>query len=627
MQASQFCGNLPCQPVAENLREFLENIVAERGGHIAYLDRKAPKAESRTTTYARLLERIENLAYSLLTPPFNTKAAGDDTARYGVLGLNSVDWVVAFNAAIFSNNLAVPLDKQLSEAEVRQLIKKARIKTLFLDASFKDLIKNFINNNDCALEQIILIGLEAEKKSDVAAFLQEIGVDESFVKNNGGIPQLHLLKTLERQGADSDADIKRRYANLQLKGEAACAIYFTSGTSAQSKGVMLSHFNHLYGITAVRDAEIVEEGGTALSVLPMHHIFENAAQYIFWQLDISVAVNCGLRYITYNLQNWPITIILCVPLLLENIQKQIITTIRKQGKLNLFNKMRNVSNFLLRYGIDVRSLLFKKVRTALSPQLRTFVVGAAALKSDCESFFNDLGFEALVGYGMTETAPIITANHSGATRSGSVGNLLPHFKLFLDKTNFAGDEGEICVQGPSVMLGYYENEAETALAETALPNQEGKYLRTGDVGRLDKDGYLYITGRVKSMIVLDSGKKVFPEELEALYTDIAGVKESFVFSLPNDKAQTELALCFVLDQDRDKSIDVAAAISEKLKEVETQIPVYKRPQYWFATENELVHTTTLKIKRQKNVEIIKQTLLAGRLALKDIHSKLVTLQE
>lgn len=668
MDASIFVGNLNCQPAAANLRDLLNKIVKERPEHIAYYYRRQSKGASISVSYRELLNRCDNLALALLQAPFMPRSenvyaesgvrklpvilaaeTGDKQAKVstagdkqesciGIIGLNSVDWVVAQNAAIFSGRLAVPLDKQLSEKEVRQLLRKAGIKSLFIDASFTELITNLLAEPE-AVERLILMGVKSESYADASAFLDSLKLASCQTASTNELPltaaqnaqmppvthnnvQLYLMRDLEKQGAVATAEVKAAYANLALPGEAACAIYFTSGTSAQSKGVMLSHYNHLYGISAVQQADIITPRQVALSVLPMHHIFENAAQYIFWSLDTPIAINCNLRYISYNLQAWPISVMLCVPLLLENIQKQILTAVRKQGKSGLFNLLRKVSRSLLKIGIDLRPVLFAKVRAQVAPKLQTFVVGAAALKEDCEQFFNDLGFETLVGYGMTETSPIITANPSGATRFGSVGKILPHFKVVLDQSGFSGGEGEICVQGPSVMLRYYQDEIATELSQCQLAEQKGKFLRTGDVGRLSDDGYLYITGRVKSMIVLDSGKKVFPEELEVLLSGMNNCKESFVFSLANTKGQTELAACFVLQPEAELAA-ARAEVAACLQALEQQIPNYKKIQYYILSYSDLTHTTTLKIKRAENIERIRQALERGNLSLKECNGKVL----
>ena len=280
--------------------------------------------------------------------------------------------------------------------------------------------------------------------------------------------------------------------------------------------------------------------------------------------------------------------------------------VEKQGKTKLINRAIKISNFLLKFNIDIRRKLFKQIIDALGGELRFVISGGAPADSKISKGFNSLGIKTVQGYGLTETSPVIAAEDDKHIKNGSVG--IPMLNDIIEIVN--RDEngiGEIRVKGPNVMLGYYEMQKET---ENVL--KEG-WFYTGDLGYFDKDGYLFITGRNKNMIVLKNGKKVFPEELETLINRIDLVQESMVFGLPNenDKNDVKISVKIVYDKEVAKEKypeknedELYQIIWKQIKEINTTFPRYKHIQHMILSDEELIKTTTKKVKRQEEMKKI-----------------------
>lgn len=599
----------------QSLRALLERIVAETPERPAYLDREKPRAASRSLSYRDLLARIDALGTALLAPAFDEdltalnplQLAGMSRRRLAILGDNSTDWVVAQNAAIFGAGLAVPLDKQLAFPEMRSLLERARCSILFLHGHKEELLQAVLADPG-PLRHLVLMGpgaypdLPYEDTTSTAVFETRR-------------PELRIwrLTDLEAYGAKRLAAGERAFQQFPLEPELPAAIFFTSGTTARSKGVVLSQKNILAVVRACRASIRLPEDGAALSVLPLHHTLENSAQYVLWEQRVAIAMNDGLRHIAYNMQNWPVRMMVVVPLLLDNLMNQVEHGIRKKGKEKLVKRLMAISNGLRKIGIDLRKKLFKSVRNAISPQLDTFIIGAAALKADTERFFDSIGMHCYVGYGMTETAPLISANNDFVHKLGSVGQPCAGIEVRIDEEyGTVPSEGEIQARCPNRMLYYYEDEAATAEVLTA----DG-WLKTGDIGHLDEDGVLFITGRAKSMIVLTNGKKIFPEELEAQLDDLDGLKSVMVFGAENNREAIDVAALFHFPEEQFQAqydgseTQLVAEVEARISALNATLPPYKAIKYWAWTTDELVMTSTLKVKR-KPTEALLQSVLANQ---------------
>ncbi len=383
-------------------------------------------------------------------------------------------------------------------------------------------------------------------------------------------------------------------------------LLFTSGTTSKSKAVMLSHKNIASNVYALQCVEDIRDTDTNIAFLPFHHIFGSTCMALMLAQGVKTVFPDGLRYIKQNLNEYKVTIFVGVPVLTEAIYKTIMKEIEKQGKTKLIKFALKVSNILLKLHIDIRRKLFKQVLEALGGELRFVITGGAPADPLGLKGFNDFGIKTAQGYGLTETAPVICAETEKHKKNGSVG--IPMINDTIEIVN--KDEngiGEIRVKGPNVMLGYYE-----------MPEETSKVLKdgwfyTGDLGYFDEEGFLFITGRNKNMIVLKNGKKVFPEELETLVNRLELVEESMVFGLPDeqDKNDIKLSVKIVYNKEVVKEKyegkteeELYDIIWNEIKEINKTFPRYKHIQNMILTSEELIKTTTKKVKRQEEMKLI-----------------------
>ncbi|MBO4293631.1 MAG: AMP-binding protein [Clostridia bacterium] len=383
---------------------------------------------------------------------------------------------------------------------------------------------------------------------------------------------------------------------------------FTSGTTAQSKAVMLSHKNITSNLFDIASVIKIDENDTFLSFLPMHHTFECTVGFLYAMSTGAATAFCeGIKHIADNIKEFKISVMISVPILYENMYKRLMKAIEKQGKMDKVQKGIKITQFLLKFGIDIRRKIFKDIHNNFGGKLRLMVAGGAALDPEAEKGFNQLGIRMLQGYGLTETSPVIAAEDDKYTRLGSIGKAFPSLEVKLADVN-EEDIGELMVKGPTTMLGYYNNEEATK--ETIEPDG---WLHTGDLARIDKDGFIFISGRKKFVIVLKNGKNIYPEELETLINKVEGIKESFVYGLPEDDG--DYKICAKLQYDRDimrqvynvsTEEDVKEVLLKEVKKINKTMPPYKYIRDIMVTEEDFIKTTTQKIKRNEEMKKIMQ---------------------
>lgn len=650
-------------PVFSDLRALLNYCVSQYGNNDAYIYRLQAKGACVHKTYQNLQDDIQALGtgflqlglvklppdYAVKSPasPVNKPAdygsAGSTVSldeqrhRIGVIGENSYQWIVQHNATLFGLGVSVPLDKQLSLNELKVLLQRAAVDILAFDAKHYDLVKSVIAEVDSLKTLIVL------DDCDLAHTLQQ--EDRRFL----------AFSDILQAGYAAIAAGDHRFAQIALDPDAPASLIFTSGTSSQSKGVLLSHRNIAFNSGQAARLLKIPVGSRALSLLPLHHTFENTCgMYGFWNYGIAIHINDNLRYAAYNLKDWQIQIILCVPAIVEALYKQIWRGIVKQKKQRQIEIARMASNSMLKLGMDNRRVIFKQIIEQLG-DLHWMVVGAAALDPAISNFFNDIGIELWTGYGLTEAAPLISCNNQNINMLGSVGLVCADLELQilsdekpsyyenkgdnsgLNKFNFlrflypANEplKGEICVRGKNVMLGYFDNAEETAQTIDA----EG-WLHTGDVGYLNDQGCLYITGRIKSMIVLTNGKKVFPEEIEAKLCHIPGIKNALCWGEGNSREQIDIVAklqlnpetlpssCLEGELDPTLKLNLTAVKEYLLAEISKlneQLAVYKYIRYIVFTLDDFLMTTTLKIKRAKEIERTHASLEGLNSTLKELN--------
>lgn len=560
----------------KNFRDLVSYSIEHYSDNVAYKYKTKPTSKKIIEkTYKDAGSDIRAFGTAMLNRNYKSK-------KVGVIGKNRYEWCMSYLGITTSGMVIVPLDKLLPENELKNLVKRSGIEAVVCDGQYVESFKKFKNSQDIALKTIISM----DKVND-----DEVEIWSNVVKEGN-----RLL---------NEGDTK--YDEVEIDENAVSVLLFTSGTTSEAKGVMLSQKNICTNIEDITTHAKMYPTDTILSVLPMHHTFESLVSFLFgFSCGITLAFCDGLRYYAQNLKDYDVSIIVAVPLLLETIYKKIQKGIDESGKREKFEKGIKISRALMKLHIDVRKKLFKEVREKLGSRIRIIYYGSAQMEKDTIQGYFDLGIVSIQGYGLTETSPILTAETDRIGRPGSVGVALPSVTLKIIDKNEEGI-GEVCAKGPSVMLGYYNNDQKTKESF-----DDDGYFKTGDYGYIDKDGFLFLTGRKSDTIVLRNGKNIYPDEIEGLINKIPYVKESLVFARNSSKTDTLLAAKVVYDEEEfEKLYGKIISYSKKdkivmediKKYVDANLADYKHIKRIILQTEEMEKTTTSKIKR--NVELQK----------------------
>ncbi len=520
-------------------------------------------------TYSKMLEDINKLGTAFFGMGLKGK-------RVAIIGKNRYEWVLTHLANLLGGIVSVPLDKDLQYGELESSLIRSKADCIVFDEKLTDKILEVRKNAKTNLKEYICMS-EIEGFNSIKQLLQE-------------------GETLLKQGM-------KDYINTKIDENAMNILLFTSGTTAQSKAVMLSQRNIASNIYAMQCVEDIRSTDTNIAFLPFHHIFGSTCIVMMLASGVKNAFPDGLKYIKQNLNEYQVTLFVGVPVLIEAIYKTIMKEIEKQGKTKLIKVATVISNILLKLHIDIRRKIFKQIIDALGGKLRFVISGGAPADAKIAKGFNDLGIKTVQGYGLSETAPVIAAENDKFIRKGSVGIPMINDTIEIENPDENGI-GEIKVKGPNVMLGYYE------MPELTAKVIKDGWFYTGDLGYFDKDGVLYITGRNKNMIVLKNGKKVFPEEIETLVNRLPLVEECMVFGIQDqrDKSDYRIAVKIVYNKEEVKEKypniseeELYKIIWNEIKELNTTFPKYKHIQKMILTSEELIKTTTKKVKRQEEM--------------------------
>ena len=560
-----------------DLKDMLNQTGEVYGDRPAYIFKTEEKGKFRTITHKEFRENINALGTTLIQMGLKDK-------RIALISENRYEWELSYLAVASGVGVIVPLDKALPDNELESLILRSQVEAIIYSSKY-DVIMNTLR----------------EKKNTNLKYFISMDLEE----NTQGI---YAEKALVEKGKKLLADGNKTYIDAKIDSEKMGIMLFTSGTTAMSKAVMLSHKNICSNLMDIAAVLKIDEKDTLLSFLPLHHTFECTVGFLYvMYTGASIAYCEGIRHIASNIKEFEITAMISVPALYENIYKRVMKSIEKKGKLAEVEKIMKLSGMLSKVGIDFRKKMFKEIHESLGPKLRLMVNGGAALDYEVEKGFNELGFRIVQGYGLTETSPVIAAGTDFAQRLGSVGKVFPSLKVKIINKDENGI-GEVIVKGPSVMLGYYQND------EANKEVFEKGWFHTGDLGYIDKKGFLFLAGRKKSVIVLKNGKNVYPEEIESIINRIDGVKESFIYGKPEENNEDDLKLCvkIVYDKDLMKELynatteeEIKEALWSKIKEVNKTMPPYKYIKEIIVSEEELIKTTTLKIKRHEELAKIE----------------------
>ncbi len=579
----------------------------------AFIFRRSPKLSEVHRSFYEYGNDIKGLATYLL----NSEYAG---ARIAVVGENAYEWFVSYNAILSSGAIGVPLDRALPEEELIQLLERSKARVIFYQHKHHKMMLSIAEKIrsgkiDLPLEKFVIFykeGLSGKTKDD--SWPED---DKRFLDIYDLIKDGNFL----REAGDT------KFEDTEIDPDEMKIILFTSGTTSMSKGVLLSHNNITSNVYAIAQTLDVRKGDRAFSILPLHHTFENTCDFFILSCGGCICMCDGLRYIVKNMEEWKPDVCISVPLLFENIYSKIEDGIKASGKERVIAVARPVTRFLRKCGVDIRRNVFKDILDKLGGNFRMVVIGGAGIDKKYIDAFTDFGLQFYMGYGLTETSPVISVNTDVCDVHGSVGRPLPGITVAIDAEGTGPKAvGEILTKSECVMLGYYENEEATKEAI-----DENGWFHTGDMGYIDKTGSIHITGRVKSMIVLTNGKKAFPEEIEAVLTEIKGVVEAFVWGNKNDREAIDICAKLLINRkiigaelglttEPDDS-QVEMYLNDKMHEANHKMPQYKIVRNFVFSEEEMIKTTTLKIKRPKEQEHIESRLAELGHTMYDMNGK------
>ena len=557
----------------DNIKDLILNSISLYRDDVAFRVKvKAGKnPEYKDYTYGQFLDEINGMGTALYE-------AGLKGKRIAIIGRNQYHWVVTHVACLMGGIVSVPIDKELPLGEMEDSLARAEVDAVMFDAKYRENIE----------------AIKANGKTSI----------KEYYCMNEAIEGTRTAEDLIAQGRELITSGADEYLNYVTNPSDMAILLFTSGTTSKSKAVMLSNKGLAVNVCDLLEYEVFDKHSTNIAFLPFHHILGSTGMLYTICDGMRTVFSDGIRYVKQNLTEYGVTFFLGVPALVDKMYDQVEKGIEKQGKTKSVAMAKKLSKFLLFFHIDIRRKLFKPIIQQLGGELKYIISGGAPLSARVESGFHDLGVEIYQGYGLTETSPVLAAENKKHVKHGSIGIALPHVTAqMMDKD----DEGigELCVKAPNVMIGYYKNPELTA----EVIDKDG-WFHTGDLGYMDKKGYIFLTGRKKDMIVLKNGKKAFPEEIEMLINRIPGVVDSFVYGEPIDGDYTDLRIASEVLYDpavcREEYGDIPEdelreAIWARIKEVNATIPHYKRVTDLIITTEPFIQTTSMKTKRKEEL--------------------------
>lgn len=553
-----------------DLKELVNTSAVLYGNRPAFLVKGRPGGRYQPISYIQMKQDVDALGTALMDLGLFGK-------KIGVIGENRYEWVLTYLAAVNGVGVIVPLDRELPPAEIQNLMEQSGLAAIVFSGKVEHKISEAMEGMSYVDH---VISMDAQEHTD----------------------QMLSLKQLMSRGRKLINGEKRFFLDSKINPDVMSMLLFTSGTTGLAKGVMLSHRNVTANVYNMSKYVNVSNNDTVLSVLPMHHTLEFTCDILtpIYQ-GCTIAICEGLKYIVKNMAEAQVTGIVGVPLIFESMHKKVWKKAEAGGKAEKMHTAITVARTLNKFKIKSMKRLFKDVHQGLGGKVRFLISGGAAINPAVISDFNAMGFTMIQGYGMTECAPIITVNMDRHSKDASVGLPMPGTEVQIVDADESG-VGEIICKSGSVMLGYYNNPEETAKVL-----RDG-WLYTGDLGYMDKDGFVYISGRKKNVIVTKNGKNIFPEEVEFYLGKSELIQESLVWGMEDDRTG-EIIVCADIVPDYETIEEKKGRLSaESMKllikrivdETNDQMPLYKRIRRFEIRESEFEKTTTKKIKRYQN---------------------------
>ena len=559
--------------VVSDLKDMLNKtreLYGDRPGYKIKLE----EGKYQVYTHNEIRDMIDYLGTALINLGLKDK-------RIAVIGENRYEWELAYLSVVCGTGTVVPLDKSLPANELEELVERSEVEAIFYSKKYEEIVEKIKYSEKNKLKHLISMDSDIHKEG------------------------IYSQKELIEKGKEFVEAGDRSFIDAKINPEEMSIMLFTSGTTSKSKVVALSHKNMVSNVMDFASVLDIDSSDRILSFLPLHHVFECTVGMLYSLYIGAQRSFCeGIRHIVENLNEYQITFASFVPAIYESMHKTIIKNLEKEGKLEAVRKLMEANKDKT---MAEKKEIFKDIHNVFGGQIKLFVSGAAALEKEVEEDFRAWGVNLCQGYGLTETSPVIGVETNEKFRVGSIGKPLPHIQAKIEDANEEG-MGELVVKGPNVMLGYYNDE------EATKEVLEDGWFRTGDLAKIDEDGYIFICGRKKSVIVLKNGKNIFPEEMEALVNKIEGVKESFIFGKQqsDDKDDIKINVKIIFDREIMQEAykvttddEIYKVLAEKVKEVNQIMPKYKAIRGILISEEPLLKTTTSKIKRQANLEIIE----------------------
>ncbi len=554
-------------PVA-NIAEYFDSITSYSERTI-YVWKEG--GTTHEMTYGELLEHVRHFSLGLREAGLAAKDSlpGQECGvRIAVIGETSPWWIIAYMAIIASGNTVVPMDKELAPEEIAKFLEVADAAAVVYSPTFNDLFAGMMDSHP-TLRRLIPMDPAAEKSPAVLPY-----------------------QTVLASGAASEIPL-----TVDTDTERCCELLFTSGTTGTSKCVMLCQRNIFSCVTAACATVDFNKDDVLVSVLPLHHTYELACMIAGSNYGMKFCINDSLRHALKNFKEYQPTGLVLVPLFLSTMYKKILSEAKRSGKDKILLPATRIANLLRFAGIDMSEKLFGDVREAFGGRLEKIVCGGAALNPELIPIFESFGISVYEGYGITECSPLVAVTPYHKRRCGSVGTTVPCCETRIEgvETNERGFlVGEIQVRGDNVMLGYMNNEEANEAAFT-----DDGWFRTGDVGYKDNDGYLYITGRMKSVIVLDNGKNVFPEEIEEYLEKIDKIAESVVVGREEEDGIKLTAVVYpnYAQYESLAESDLRSEIQKEIAALNKSLPSFKQIHKLEFRKTEFEKTSSRKIKR------------------------------
>jgi len=555
----------------KNLRELIDESVERFSQRPAFMVKDKTKGKFVSISYKKMQEDIRSLGTSLIN-------LGLRGRKIAVIGENSYYWAISYFAIANGVGVVVPIDRELKEKEVANLLKRAEVSAVIYSKKMKKVMDEVLEDRE--LRKTLTYPIQMDLSDD----------------EDGRISLRRLLS----HGMDLLDNGDRKYLDVEVDSDALAVLLFTSGTTGLAKGVMLSHRNIVSNTVNMSKYVKIIDGGVGLSVLPMHHTYEMTCHVITGLYQgMSIAICEGLKYIQKNLVEAQVNVMLAVPLIFEMMHKKIFSKAKESGKDKTLRRMMNISRkFKLYNKGNITRRLFSNVHNVTGGKISQFIAGGAAINPQVIEDYEAMGFPIFQGYGMTECSPIIAVNKDRYSKAAAAGLPLPGTEVKIYNPDEKGI-GEIICRGPSVMLGYYRDDDAT---REALRNG---WLHTGDYGYFDQDGFLYVSGRKKSVIITKNGKNIFPEEVEFYLTESEYIEEALVHGidgLRNDDViiKAEIFPNYPLFENENPEVSeeyIEEKIGEIIEKINDTVPKYKRIKRYYIRKTEFEKTTTKKIKR------------------------------